>query len=152
MIQDIKYRVSYYMVLALLFLAALNIYLSIVYYIQLRNNPGVQGPIGPKGPLGMTGSSGKCNLAQSCSITTDDATEIYNIASEMYDISVACLNNPITTTCKTQSIVDIAKPISDQIKMLQDIAKTTSMTKTDFLDKVKVCLTDSNSCMDLQKD
>ena len=32
MIQDMKYRVSYYMILALLFLASLNIYLSIVEF------------------------------------------------------------------------------------------------------------------------
>ena len=68
MIQDVKYRVCYYMILALLFLASLNIYLSIVYYIQLRNTPGVQGPIGPKGPKGMTGSTGKCSFSQTCGI------------------------------------------------------------------------------------
>ena len=68
MIQDIKYRVCYYMILALLFLASLNIYLSIVYYIQLRNTPGIPGPIGEKGPKGMTGSTGKCSFSQKCGI------------------------------------------------------------------------------------
>ena len=121
--------------------------ISVVYYIQLRNNPGVQGPIGSKGPLGMTGSSGKCNFSESCNIT-NGAIQIPKIASEMYEIPVACLNNPTITTCKDQDTLDQARPISEQIKMLESIASSTSMTETDFYDKVKVCLTDSNSCMD----
>lgn len=148
MIQDIKYRVCYYMVLALLFLAALNIYLSIVYYIQLRNNPGVQGPIGPKGPKGMTGSSGKCNFSETCEISQDDKDKITIIATEMYDIPNICLKTPNLANCGSQDKLDQAVPISAQIKMLESIASTTTMTGTDFIDKVKVCLTDSNSCMD----
>ena len=147
MIQDIKYRVCYYMVLALLFLAALNIYLSIVYYIQLRNNPGVQGPIGPKGPKGMTGSSGKCNFSDSCNIT-GAKEKIIKEASAMYDIVDDCFKNPNLANCGSQDKLDQVGPINVQISMLESIANTTTMAENDFLDKIRVCLTDSNSCMD----
>jgi hypothetical protein len=43
MIPETKYKVAYYMILALLTFSILNIYLSVVYYIQLRNDPGIPG-------------------------------------------------------------------------------------------------------------
>ena len=149
MIQDAKYRVSYYMILALLFLAALNIYLSIVYYIQLRNTPGVQGQIGPKGPKGVKGNTGKCSFSEKCGIT-DARTKILNIANTMYDIDIKCLDNPSLDSCKNdQDILDQARPINTQINMLEKIAYSTSMSEDDFMTKLKVCLTDSNDCMDI---
>jgi hypothetical protein len=148
MIQDMKYRVSYYMILALLFLASLNIYLSIVYYIQLRNTPGVQGQIGAKGPKGVKGNTGKCSFSEKCGIT-DARTKILNIANQMYNIDVACLDNPSLDKCKNdQDILDQARPINTQINMLEKIAYSTTMAEKDFMDKLNVCLNDSNSCMD----
>jgi len=148
MIQDVKYRVSYYMILALLFLASLNIYLSVVYYIQLRNNPGVQGQIGPKGPKGVQGSSGKCSFSDQCEIT-DARTKIIGIANQMYNIDAKCLDNPTLSNCSNnQDTLDQARPINAQINMLEKIAYSTTMSETDFISKLNVCLQDSNSCMD----
>ena len=48
------------MIVALGTLTYMNIYLTIFYYIKLRNEPGVQGPPGPKGEKGPTGPEGKC--------------------------------------------------------------------------------------------
>ena len=39
-------------------------------------------------------------------------------------------------------------PINKQINMLEKIAYSTKMTEKDFMDKLNVCLQDSNSCMD----
>ena len=150
MIPDPKYRVAYYMILALLFLASLNIYLSIVYYIQLRNTPGVQGQIGKKGPKGVKGSSGKCSFSETCGV--DSATirpKIITIANEMYNIDTKCLDAPTLKNCgNDQDILDQARPINAQINMLEQIAYSTSMTQEDFMSKLNVCLQDSNSCMD----
>ena len=150
MIQDFKYRVCYYMILALLFLASLNIYLSIVYYIQLRNTPGVQGPIGEKGPKGMTGSTGKCNFSQTCGIQKPRERIIIPAAELMYpNIPKNCLDNPTLANCNSdQTIVDQAQPINAQINMLEQIAQGSSMTEIDFQNKINVCITDTNSCMD----
>ena len=157
MIQDFKYRVCYYMILALLFLASLNIYLSVVYYIQLRNTPGIQGPIGEKGPKGMTGSTGKCNFSQTCGIQEPRDRIIIPAAVQMYpDIPQNCLDTPTLTNCtkstdtgtQSQDRLDQAIPINNQINMLEQIAQGSVMTENDFRNKINVCITDSNSCMD----
>ena len=148
MIQDIKYRVSYYMILALLFLATLNIYLSIVYYIQLRNNPGVPGQIGPKGPIGVKGTPGICSFTEKCGIS-EARTKIMGIANQMYGIDIKCLDNPTLNNCANdQDTLDQARPINTQINMLEQIAFSTTMAEKDFMGKLNVCLQDSNSCMD----
>jgi hypothetical protein len=148
MIQDIKYRVCYYMILALLFLASLNIYLSIIYYIQLRNTAGVQGQIGPKGPTGVQGSSGKCSFSEKCGIE-DARLKIVNIANKMYNIDTKCLDTPTLNNCNNdQDILDQARPINTQINMLEQIAYSTTMSEKDFISKLDVCMQDSNSCMD----
>ena len=148
MIEDIKYRVSYYMILALLFLASLNIYLSVVYYIQLRNTAGVQGQIGNKGPKGVKGSSGKCSFSEQCGIT-DARNKIINIANQMYNIDTTCLDTPTLGNCNNdQDTLDQSRPINTQINMLEQIAYSTNMSEADFMSKLNVCLQDSNSCMD----
>ena len=150
MIPDPTFRVAYYMIIALLFLASLNIYLSVVYYIQLRNTPGIQGQIGNKGPKGVKGNAGKCSFSQKCGIdNTEMRGKIINIANEMYNIDTKCLDSPTLNNCRNdQDILDQARPINAQINMLEQIAYSTTMTQDDFMAKLNVCLQDSNSCMD----
>jgi hypothetical protein len=147
MIPEVKYKIAYYMILVLLFLSVLNIYLSVVYYIQLRNDPGIPGPQGSKGPLGAKGTPGKCSFSEKCGIT-DARNLILNTAHQMYDISQDCIDKPSLTTCKDQNTLDEAMPINAQINMLEKIAYSTTMSQTDFANKLKVCLQDSNDCMD----
>jgi len=136
------------MILALLFLTLLNIYLSFVYYIELRNNVGVQGQMGPKGPKGVQGNSGVCSFSESCGIS-DARNKIINIAKQMYNIDTKCIDNPSLETCnQNQDILDQARPINKQVNMLEQIAYSTTMTEKDFMSKLNVCLQDSNSCMD----
>lgn len=146
-IPETKYRIAYYMILALLFLSGLNIYLSIVYYIQLRNTPGVAGTQGDKGPTGVKGAPGRCSFSETCEIK-DARNKILNIANTMYNIPVACLDNPTVSTCGTQDILDEAMPINAQVNMLEKIAFSSHMGEKDFIEKISVCLQDSNSCMD----
>ena len=147
MIDEPKYRLGYYMCLALLFLTIMNIYLGITSYIALRNDAGVQGPIGEKGPTGVVGPPGKCSYAENCGIA-DPRPLILGIASDMYNINSTCLDTPNITTCKTQDTLDKALPINQQINMLEQIAYSTTMAQSDFETKLRVCLQDSSSCMD----
>jgi hypothetical protein len=147
MIQDMKYRICYYGILVLIGLSILNIYLSIVYYIQLRNTTGVQGKMGPKGLKGSMGTSGSCSFQTDCGIKNARGT-ILNVANEMYDIDKKCLDNPSLTNCKTQDILEQAVPINKQINMLEKIAYSSTIGEADFVSKLKVCLQDSNSCTD----
>lgn len=147
-IQETKYRIAYYMILALLFLSALNVYLSIVYYIQLRNITGIPGAQGEKGPTGVKGAPGKCSFTETCKI--DNAREkILNVANTMYNIPVSCLDKPSLESCgKSQDTLEQAIPINTQINMLEKIAFSSTMGEKEFMDKLQVCMQDSNSCMD----
>ena len=149
LIEEPKYRISYYMILGLLFLAALNIYLSIAYYVELRNAEGIPGTQGEKGPQGVKGNPGKCSFTETCNIQ-DARNKILGVAYDMYkDIPPNCIKNPTLASCgNNQEKLDMAKPINAQINMLEKIAYDTQMSEKDFMDKLKVCLRDSNSCMD----
>jgi hypothetical protein len=147
MIPETKYKIAYYMILMLLFLSVLNIYLSVVYYIQLRNDPGVPGPQGSKGVKCAKGAPGKWSFTEKCGI--NNARQIIlDTANSMYNIQQSCLDKPNLTTCKDQDTLDEAMPINAQVNMLEKIAYSTTMSQKDFENKLKVCLQDSNQCMD----
>lgn len=147
MIPETKYKIAYYMILMLLFLSVLNIYLSVVYYIQLRNDPGIPGPQGAKGVKGAKGAPGKCSFTEKCGI--NNARQIIlDTANSMYDIPQTCLDKPSLNTCKDQDTLDEAMIINTQVNMLEKIAYSTTMSQKDFENKLKVCLQDSNQCMD----
>ena len=148
MIQEVKYKIAYFMVICLLGLSILNIYLSIVYYIKLRNDPGIPGEMGKKGPRGVKGLPGKCSFTETCGID-DPRKKIINVANTMYDISKECLDKPSLENCNdNQDTLEQAIPINTQINMLEKIAYSTTMSEKDFMKKLSVCLQDSNSCMD----
>ena len=148
MIPEVKYKIAYFMVICLLGLSVLNIYLSIVYYIKLRNEPGIPGDMGKKGPQGVKGLPGKCSFTESCGVD-EPRKKIINVANTMYDISKECLDNPSLENCNdNQDTLEQAMPINTQINMLEKIAYNTTMSEKDFLKKLNVCLQDSNSCMD----
>jgi hypothetical protein len=146
-ITDFKYRICYYMVVALLSLSVLNIYLSVVYYIQLRNDVGIPGQQGDKGPTGVRGPGGKCSFSAKCGIT-DPRQKILDVANKMYDIKKECLDKPTLSTCGNQDTLDQAMPINTQINMLEKIAYSTTMAESDFMEKLQVCLQDPNGCSD----
>ena len=149
MIPETKYKIAYYMILMLLFLSILNIYLSVVYYIQLRNDPGMPGLQGSKGVKGSKGSPGKCSYTEQCGITNARDT-ILDVASSMYaDIPRGCIDKPSLGTCANdQDKLESAKLVNTQINMLEQIAYSTTMTPEDFKSKLQVCLNDTNQCMD----
>ena len=149
MIPEAKYKIAYFMIVCLLGLSVLNIYLSVVYYIRLRNDPGVPGTQGPKGPRGAKGVPGKCSYSEQCGIPNARGV-ILDIASEMYpELPRTCLDNPSNSTCNNeQNKLEEAMAINPQINMLEKIAYSTTMAEKDFKAKLKVCLQDSNQCMD----
>ena len=147
MIHETKYRIAFYMIIALGFLSMLNVYLTISYYIVLRNDPGVPGDIGPKGPKGVKGNPGKCSFTETCKIE-DARKKILNVANTMYEIPEKCLDKPSVANCGSQDVLEQASPINAQIDMLEKIAYSSNISEKDFMDKLKVCLQDPGSCMD----
>jgi hypothetical protein len=147
MIPEPMYKVAYFMIICLLGLTILNVYMSIVYYIQLRNDPGVPGTVGNKGPTGVKGLPGKCSFTEKCEIT-NARIKIVEVANTMYGISKDCIDKPSINTCGDQDTLEQAMPINQQINMLEQIAYSTNMAEADFMTKIQVCLEDSNNCMD----
>lgn len=148
MIPETKYKIAYFMIVMLLGLTVLNVYLSIIYYIQLRNDPGIPGPQGAKGPQGARGAPGKCSFSEKCGIQ-NARKSILDATVEMYpDIPRDCMDKPSLQSCGNQDILEMAMPVNTQINMLEKIAYSTSMSEKDFLDKIKVCINDTNQCMD----
>jgi hypothetical protein len=148
MIPEVKYKIAYFMIVCLLGLSILNIYLAVVYYIQLRNDPGIPGQQGSKGPKGAKGAPGKCSYAKECGISNARGI-ILDTATQMYsDIPRECLDKPSITVCKDQTTLEEAMPINKQINMLEKIAYSSTMSEDDFKSKLNVCMQDSNQCMD----
>lgn len=144
-IDELKLRLAFYLLVGLGTLCFLNIYLTIVYYIKLRNEPGVSGIQGPKGPKGVRGDPGGCSYSTSCGIQNARG-QILNIANTMFDIEKKCLNEPSLKTCQDKETMDKANPINVQIDMLEKIASTTSYSEEDFMKKVKSCLNNPDDC------
>jgi hypothetical protein len=56
----------YWMIMLLLVISISNIYMSIHFYIKLRNEPGVKGERGDPGIQGEQGSKGQCVINTQC--------------------------------------------------------------------------------------
>ena len=144
-IENTRDRVAFYCIMGLACLCIINTYSIIVYYIKLRNDPGVQGPPGNKGAKGPKGDPGKCSFSDKCGIEKP-REKILDIASEMYNIPVRCLNKPNIKDCNDNDTFEQANIINKQIGLLESIAYKTSMTESDFIKKLKVCLNDPDGC------
>lgn len=144
-IDEMKLRLAFYLLVGLGTLCFLNIYLTVVYYIKLRNEPGVPGLQGPKGPKGVRGDPGGCSYSTTCGIPNARG-QILNIAKDMFGIEKKCLNEPSIKNCNDKQTMDKANPINDQIDMLEKIASTSSYSEEDFMRKVKTCLNTPDKC------
>lgn len=54
------------MIMILLLITLINIYLTVKYYIHVRDNPGIKGARGDPGNPGPKGSMGVCKISKSC--------------------------------------------------------------------------------------
>lgn len=138
-IEDKTQKIYYFMIIGLATLVYLNVYLSVVYYIKLRNEPGIPGPRGPKGSKGPTGSNGKCKISDKCGFTKEDADKIlYDAAAETFETSKACLKEPSLENCNGgASEVERIKPVNQQIQMLEEMAQQGLFTKQEFEKKIR---------------
>lgn len=133
-IDDYNLKLAYWFVVGLTVLTFINLYLSVAYYIRLRNEPGIPGNRGPKGERGPIGDMGKCTFSDKCGIEGCD-DKILGIAEELYpDLSRDCLKS--IAKCNNPQDKEKAKPINKQIKNLINKCKTTSMAEEDFMRRV----------------
>lgn len=66
---DLQY--IYWLVVFLLFVSVSNIYMTMYYYVKLRNDPGIKGERGDAGEKGQPGSNGVCEINTSCNAVQD---------------------------------------------------------------------------------
>lgn len=137
LIEETKYKIYYFAIIVLATLVFLNIYIGIVYYTKLRNELGVPGPPGPKGEKGPTGSKGKCIATDKCGIDPPEIEDIlFQPVSQKFQTDIKCLQSPNVSNCGTVSEIERVKPISDQVKLLEQLAKTGGITKDELKYKV----------------
>ena len=144
-ITEPSYKLAYFMIIGLGFLCLLNIYLTVFYYIKIRNTEGTAGPMGPKGNRGPKGEPGKCSFSETCGIP-NPRVKIINTASAMYDIPTKCINQPNLVNCDNEDIVAQAVAIAKQVNVLEDMAAKSTMAEQDFMDKLQICLSDPSAC------
>lgn len=134
-IVDNNYRLIFFFVIGLAVLTIMNLYISIVYYIKLRNEKGKRGPRGEKGDKGPKGHQGKCSISRKCGIIGCDE-KIYSIARELYPkLSKSCLKNP--DKCENEAHKEQAIPINKQLKLLISECKTTKRNEDDFMKRIR---------------
>ena len=61
-IVDPQLQYIYWLVVFLLFVSVSNIYMTMYYYVKLRNEPGIKGERGDPGEKGQVGSNGVCEI------------------------------------------------------------------------------------------
>lgn len=132
-IKDTKLKMAYWFIVGLLFLTIMNIYMSIVYYIKLREDPGEPGLRGTKGQKGPQGDIGKCSFSETCGVQKCPE-KIYAIAKEYYpDINIECLKD--NSKCSIEE-KDSAVPVSNVIKELINECETTQRGEDEFIRKI----------------
>lgn len=66
---DPNLRIIFFLIMFLLYISCYNIYVTLKYYVKLRNNPGIKGERGDPGTSGQKGSDGVCSMAKNCGIS-----------------------------------------------------------------------------------
>lgn len=141
-IEETNMKIAYWLVIGLLLLTITNMYMSIVYYIKLREDPGSPGPRGPKGEKGPKGDPGKCTFSEKCGIEGCNE-KIFDMASNYYpSISIECLKD--NKRC-TDDEMEKAKPVTKQIYQLIDECKKTKRAEGDFIARIRPVLANMES-------
>lgn len=134
-INDYNMKVAYWFIIGLGTLTTINIYLTVIYYIELRNDEGNIGPRGDKGDKGIKGAPGKCTFSKKCNIENCDDI-IYTHAKTIFpDVSRKCLENK--NNCKSNANKSKYEPVRKRLTQLIKKCKTTTMAEEDFLRKIK---------------
>jgi hypothetical protein len=141
LIEETNYKIYYFAIIVLATLVFLNIYIGIIYYTKLRNEPGVPGPPGPKGDKGPSGAKGKCIATDKCGLEEPQIDEIlFEPVAQKFQADISCLKTPNITNCGTVSEFERIKPVSDQVRLLEELAKTGGVTKDELQYRVNKTL------------
>lgn len=138
LIDNYEYKIYYFLIIGLATITFLNIYIGIIYYIKLRNEPGIPGPRGPPGDKGPPGSGGKCIINEKCGFSEDDANKIiYKELSKKFDTTEKCLKYQNIENCGNSTEVSRVNKLNKQIDLLKKIGNQGGITKQQFKTKLR---------------
>jgi len=141
--KDFRLKIAYWFVVGLGTLTLINIYLSITYYISLRNDVGIPGPRGPKGDSGPAGDVGKCTLSKTCGVQNCE-DKVYSIAADIFpDITRSCITDP--NTCPDVITKEKALPLNTLFNQLINECKSTKLPEDEFMRRIRPQLELMNS-------
>lgn len=140
MIQEPNLKLSYYLSVGLGIFTIINIYLTITYYMELRNKRGEKGPQGPKGDRGPKGDGGSCVFSTKCNSNQNCETNIYdkiekNLTEIDKDISIECIKNP-TENCESPENAEKGDAIKRLADDLIEECKTSRIPEDEFLKRI----------------
>ena len=92
-IEERTLKICFWLVIFLLALTIFNIVLSINYYIELRNDPGIKGPRGPPGRKGPKGIPGVCSMETECGYDKCREKIIQTVQLAYPELEGECLKN-----------------------------------------------------------
>ena len=141
-IKGVKLKLMYWMIMILLFITFMNIYMTIIYYISMRNNPGVQGSRGNPGKIGLKGPPGVCTINTSCQQVYDCKNLIQTKIKEKsleYRKVLKKVDNNVTLNDNDKQILS---NVNEYIDLL-DI-KCKNMNKEELLTELEKSLQSTN--------
>lgn len=141
-IKGVKLKLMYWMIMILLFITFMNIYMTVTYYISMRNNPGVQGPRGNPGKIGLKGPPGVCTINTSCKQVYDCKNLIQTKIKEKsleYRKVLKKVDNNVTLNDNDKQILS---NVNEYIDLL-DI-KCKNMNKEELLTELEKSLQSAN--------
>ena len=134
-IKDDKLTTSYWLIIFLGYLSVFNIYLSVNYYIKLRNEKGTPGGVGPQGDDGPNGYRGTCSLSEQCGIQNCRPKIQEIVFKEFGNISPECIKD--ITKCEKISDRQKAIPINKLVNNLVDECKTSDRSEEAFMRQIQ---------------
>ncbi len=116
---DQNLKIIYFLIMFLLYISCYNIYVTMEYYIKLRNNPGIKGERGDPGNPGQKGSDGVCSMAKNCGIancrklitdTLADKFPEYKVITKKQSMNVELNSKEKKQLSHINSYIDILIP------------------------------------------
>ena len=131
-IPDPNLKLSYWLLFFLLFITYSNIYLSIVFYTMLRNNPGIKGERGDPGEKGGKGSDGVCTLTTNCAISNCRGV-IEKELSKLLPQYKRLLEKRKRNILFNDNDKQILRQVNSYIEILLPVCESGKMPKEEFL-------------------
>lgn len=134
-IEEKTLKICFWLVMFLLGLTIFNIILSIQYYIELRNDPGIKGPRGPPGRKGPKGSPGICSVDTECGTEKCRERIIQSLQTAYPELEPKCLAD--INQCMSNDMKEKVGILNKEIDKLESKCKKSSDPVNVFITKIK---------------